>query len=70
MATSGNEYFTDILDHLNEIHELLHKDPDIVQKESPLIVLDNKSDMRMSKNGKDTKHTRHISRGIHLVSNE
>ena len=34
-----------------------------------MIVLDNKSDMCMTKNGKDTKHTRHIARRIHLVRN-
>ena len=34
-----------------------------------MIFLDSKSDMCMAKNGKDTKHTRHISRRIHLVRN-
>ena len=51
------------------IHELLSKDPDIVTEEAPLIVLDSKSDMCMAKNGKDTKHTRHISRRVHFVRN-
>ena len=51
------------------IHEFLNKDPDIVPKEAPLIVLDSKSAMCMAKNGKDTKHTRHISRRIHFVRN-
>ena len=51
------------------IRELLDKDPDIVQKESPLIVLDSKSSMCMAKNGKDTKHTRHISRRMDFVRN-
>ena len=51
------------------IHELLNKDPDIVPKESPLIVLDSKSDMCMAKNGKDTRHTRHIARRMHFVRN-
>ena len=51
------------------VHELLNKDPDIVPKEAPLIVLDSKSDMCMAKNGKDTKHTRHISRRMHFVRN-
>ena len=32
-----------------------------------MIVLDNKSAMRMAKNDKDTKHTRHISRRVHFV---
>ena len=51
------------------IHELLNKDPDIVSEEATLIVLDSKSDMCMSKNGKDTKHTRHIARRMHFVRN-
>ena len=51
------------------IHELLNKDPDIVLEEDPLIVLDSKSAMCMAKNGKDTKHTRHIARIMHLVRN-
>ena len=51
------------------IHELLNKDPDIVPEEAPLIVLDSKYDMCMDNNGKDTKHTRHIARIIHLVRN-
>ena len=51
------------------IHELLNKDTDIVTEEDPLIVLDSKSSMCMAKNGKDTKHTRHIARRIHLVRN-
>ena len=42
------------------IHELLNKDPYIIPKESPLIVLDSKYTMCMAKNGKDTKHNRHI----------
>ena len=51
------------------IHEFLNKDPDIVPEEAPLIVLDSKSAMCMAKNGKDTKHTRHIARKMHLVRN-
>ena len=51
------------------IHELLNKDPDIVLEEAPLIVLDSKSYMCMAKNGKDTKHTRHIARRMHFVRN-
>ena len=41
----------------------------MVPEEAPLIVLDSKSAMCMDKNGKDTKHTRHISRRMHFVSN-
>ena len=51
------------------IYELLNKHPDIVPKEAPLIVLDSKANMCMAKNGKDTKHTSHIARRIHFVSN-
>ena len=51
------------------IHELLNKDPDIVLEKVPLVVLGGKSAMCMAKNGKDTKHTRHISRRIHFVRN-
>ena len=52
------------------IHELLNKDTDMVQEEAPMIVLDIKSDICMSKNGKDTKHTRRIARIMHFVRNE
>ena len=41
----------------------------MVTKEAPLIVLDSKSSMCMSKNGKDTKHTRHITSRMHFVRN-
>ena len=51
------------------IHELLDKDPDIVPEESPLIVLYSKSAMCMDKNGRDTKHTRHIAIIMHFVRN-
>ena len=49
------------------IHECLNKDPYIVPEESPLIILDSKSAVFMANNGKDIKHTRHISRRVHLV---
>ena len=42
------------------IHELLSKDTENVPEEAPLIVLYSKSDICMAKNGKDTKHKRHI----------
>ena len=51
------------------VHELLNEDPDMVQKEAPLIVLDSKSSMCMAKNGKYIKHTRHIARRMHFVTN-
>ena len=50
-------------------HEILNEDPDMVPKEDTLIVLDSKSAMCMAKNGKDTKHTRHIARRIYFVRN-
>ena len=51
------------------VHEFLNEDPDMVPKEAPLIVLDSKSAMCMDKNGRDTKHTRNISRRMHFVRN-
>ena len=51
------------------INEFLNKDPYIVPEEDPLIILNSKSAMCMAKNGKDTKHTRHIARIMHFVSN-
>ena len=51
------------------INEFLNKDPDIVPEEAHLIVLDSKSAMYMAKNGKDTKHTIHIARIMHLMRN-
>ena len=51
------------------INELLSKDPDIVPEEVPLIILDIKYAVCISNNGKYTKHTMHIARRIHLVTN-
>ena len=51
------------------IHEFLNKDLYIVQEEAPLIISDRQSAVCMDKNGKDTKHTRHISRRVHFLSN-
>ena len=51
------------------VNELLNKDPDMVPKEAPLIVLDRKSAMCMATNGKYTKHTRYIASRMHLVRN-
>ena len=51
------------------IHEFLNKDPDIVPEEAPLIILDSKSAVCMDKIGKDTKHTRHISRRVNVLRN-
>ena len=49
------------------VQELLNEDPDMVPKEAPLIVLDSRSAMCMPKNGRDTKHNRHIARRMHFV---
>ena len=51
------------------ILEFLNKDPYIVPEEAPLIFLDSKSDIYMAKNGKDTKHTRHIAKKMSSVRN-
>ena len=51
------------------IHELLNEDSDMVPEEAPLIVLDSKSAMYMTKNGKDTKNTIHIAGRIRFVRN-
>ena len=48
-------------------NELEGKDPDELPEEPPLIIMDSKSGVDMAKNGKDTKHTRHIARRIHFV---
>ena len=51
------------------INELLNKDPYIVPEEAPPIILDRRSAVCMYNNGKDTKHTSHISRRVNFVSN-
>ena len=51
------------------INEFLNKYPDMFPEELPLIILDRKFAVCMVKNGKDTKHTRHIYRRVHLVRN-
>ena len=51
------------------VAELLNEYPDEVPKEAPLIILDSKSAQCMAKNGRDTKHSRHIARRIHFVRN-
>ena len=48
---------------------LLNKCPYIVSEEAPLIILDRESAVCMSKNGKDTNHTRHIARRVHFFRN-
>ena len=52
------------------VHESLNQDPDMVPKEAPLIVLDSKTFMCMAKNGKYTKHTKHIAIILNFVRNK
>ena len=51
------------------IHELWNKDKDIIPEEAPLIILNIKYAVCMANDGKDTKHTRQIYRGVHLIRN-
>ena len=51
------------------IHEFLNKDTDTVPEEARTIILNSKSSVYMAKNGKDTKHTRHMESRVHLVRN-
>ena len=51
------------------INELLKKDPGIVTKEAPLIILNIKTAMCVDKNGNNTKNTRHIKRRVNYVRN-
>ena len=51
------------------IHEFSNKDPDIVIKEAPLIILDSKHAFCLDNNGKDSKYTRHIDRSLQFVRN-
>ena len=48
---------------------MLNKDPYLVPEQAPLIILDRKSSIFMTNNGKDTKHTRQISRRMKFVGN-
>ena len=49
--------------------ELSNKDQDVVPEKAPIILLDRKLSVFMANNGKDTKHTRHISRRMNFVRN-
>ena len=51
------------------IYELLNKYTDIVLEEAPIIILDRKSAVCMSKNGKDTKQTMRINRRVNFARN-
>ena len=48
----------------------MNKDPYVVPEQAYFIILDIKSAVCMSNNGKDTKHTRQISRIMHFVIND
>ena len=50
-------------------HEFLNKGTEIFPEESPLIILNSRSDVCMDNNGNNIKHTRHISRRVHFVRN-
>ena len=50
-------------------YELLNKDSDLVQEQAPFIILDCKPDIYIAKNGKESKHTRHISKTTNFVRN-
>ena len=47
----------------------MNKDPDVIPEQASLIILDRKSAVCMSNNGKHTKHARHISILMHFVKN-
>ena len=49
---------------------MFNKDPDVVLEKSPLVIFDGKSDICMANNGNYTKHTRQISRIMHVVIND
>ena len=72
-SSSSSEYNVEctagmVLENFRRLNiELLNKDPDVVLEQASLIVLDRKSYICMSKNGKYTKHTRHITRIMNLV---
>ena len=51
------------------IHEILNKYTYLVPEESPIIILYRKYVLCMANNGKETKYTRHIYRGVHFVRN-
>ena len=51
------------------IHELLNKDPYTVPEESHINILDNKSDVCIARNSKDTKYNRRIAIIVQYVRN-
>ena len=72
-SSSKNEYNTACttgmdLAHFRTLHiESPNKDLYVVSEKEPLIILYIKSDLCMAKNGKEIKHTRHISRRMNFV---
>ena len=50
-------------------NEFPNKNPDVVTKQEPIIILDCKSDLCMANYVKETKQTRHTSRRMHFVRN-
>ena len=67
-----NSAYTEIMDlsHFRIINnECLNKDPYVEPERAPLVILNSSSAICMAKNVKNTKHTRHISRKMHLVGN-
>ena len=50
-------------------NELMNKYQYMVPEHAPIIIFDKKSSVCMANNSKDTKHTRHIPRSMHLVRN-
>ena len=55
---------------ININNDMVNKDPYVVPEQAPLIILYRKSALCMYNNGKDTKHTRHIVRRMHVVRND
>ena len=47
----------------------MNKDTYVVPDQEPIIILDSKLSVFMANNGKDNKHTIHISRIIYFVRN-
>ena len=47
----------------------MNKDSEIVPEEAPLIILDSKYAVCMAKNGKCTKHKKHLSRRVNVLIN-
>ena len=48
---------------------MLNKDQDILPDKGPLIILNSNYTVCIYKNGKNTKHIRHIDRKVHFVIN-